>query len=243
MKGAFFQKPYEFGLRIDGETWNQDDTVAGELTVKNQGGESLNKDAFKVCLVYGDLRKVRARAEGCFDVIASADLGESGSWSFKLDRNSPITDSSSSLFIAYGSGNALEKVGQLQLIVHPDKIIQEYLAVLQTDFRFVIRTQKMSKGRVEIKLVPPASKAFAMLEHLMLSFQFKGDALEAQYLFHTKKIEATAASVDMKKEKKQTTHSIPPEAYLLPSGRFNHEKVGTFIQEALNHVESKLGFT
>jgi hypothetical protein len=243
MKGIFFQKPYEFGLRIEGEAWNQGDLISGELTIKNPGDEPLNSSGFKVCLTYGDLKKVRAKTEDCFDVLGSADLTRSYSWSFKLDRNSPITDGSSSLFVAYGNGDALEKIGLLQLIVHPDRIIQDFLDVLKTDFRFVVRTQKMNKAMVEIKLVPPASRSFATLEHLMLSFQFKGDVLDAHYLFHTKKVEASAASVDLKKEKKQLKQSIPPDAYRLPNGRFNHEKVGSLIQEALNLVESKFGFT
>ena len=35
MKGTFFQRPVEYNLWIDGESWRQGDTVSGELTVRN----------------------------------------------------------------------------------------------------------------------------------------------------------------------------------------------------------------
>jgi hypothetical protein len=250
MKGTCFQKPLEFNLRIDGESWQQGESIVGSLTVKNHGPTSVPLSAIHARLAYGELKKVRAKSQDAFKVISeSKSEGTLESqkevtipFKFETDRNCQITDTSGSLFLVYGDGDATEKLGQLQLAVHPYWVIQEFVKTFQTDFRFVVKTQKAGKGTVEIKLVPPVSQAFATLEQVIFSFKFQGDALEMQSAFHTKKVEASAASVDLKKEKKASHHVFEAKQYLLPSGRFNHDTIVPMIREVLSAVEAKTLF-
>jgi hypothetical protein len=237
MKGTFFQKPLEFSLNITGETWKQGDDIAGTLEVKSHAAGAEIPKA-KVHLAYGHLKKAHAKDPAAFTVLQSADA--SPEWKFKTDRNAPITDSTHSLFILYGSGDDLSKFGHIQLIMKPYWIIEEFLKELQVAFRFVVKTMKSNKGVLDVKVAPPDSRAFAAVEQAILSFSFDEDILNISARFDMKKIEATAASVDMKKEKKSFEKSYRPLDYLTSSGRFNHVQMTVAMQEILDVAEQKI---
>lgn len=248
MKGTVFQRPLEFNLVIDGESWQQGDPIFGTLTVRNHGKEPLDMSEVCLHLALGELKKVRLKSPEAFDVLKSAELGANGqlqpgsstefSWRFETDRNFPITDNLKSPFILYGRGTALEQLGQLELAVNPFAIIDEFIKTLQIQFRFVVKGRKWSKGKVEFKLAPPDSKALGMVEHLNAQFQFEQETLNVKYSFHVKKLEATAASVAMSKGKKETEQSFTLQDYRLPSGRLNHERIERGIAAAIELVQS-----
>jgi hypothetical protein len=154
-------------------------------------------------------------------------------WSFTLDRNCPITDNISSLFLLYGQGEATEKLGQLELTVQPFSLIQEFLKTFQIQYRFVLKGQRTSKDAIEAKLAPPDSQAFATLDNIAVSFRFEGEILHVGYKFNVKKIEATAASVEVGKKQKALNQELGPELYKTSSGRVNHDKLEAAIKEAL----------
>jgi len=251
MKGTFFQKPFEFNLKVEGETWRQGDPVSGSLTVKNHGPTATQEmNEVRVQLVRGELKKVRAKSADAFtpltavktataspvqkELAAGNDL--SFPWSFETDRNCQITDSLGSLFVIYGYGQADEKIGQLQLNFEPFGLIQDFLQIVTIQFRFVIKSRKSRKGAVEVKLSPPTSKNFLKLEGLTLTFRMSGEDLEVEYGFNLKKMEASAAGVEINKEKKELVQTYAPHEYRIPSGRLNHERLEAGIQEALNQM-------
>jgi hypothetical protein len=236
MKGIFFQKPLEYSLNITGETWKQGDEIAGSLHVKAHAGGDI--PAAKVHLAYGNLKKAHAKDPKAFTVLQTAEARPE--WRFQTDRNAPITDSTHSLFILYGSGDDLGKYGHIQLIVKAYWIIEEFIKELEVGFRFVLKTMKSNKGILEAKIAPPTSRSFAAVEQAILSFHFEGDALNVAARFDVKKLEATAASVDMKKEKRESQKSYLPTDYLTSSGRFNHDKMEPAIREILSVAESKV---
>jgi hypothetical protein len=252
MKGVSFQKPLELRLEIDGENWQQGDPVAGRLTVKNHGPEPLALAEMGVHLGYGKLKKVHQKGGDALEIIASKLMSANESvragqettfeWSFQTDRNCPITDNLSSMFILYGRGANPEQLGALQLTVRPYSLIREFVDAVTTQFRFVAKGQKSSKGVVETKLAPPDSKGFAMLESLVLRMRFEGEKLEATYVFNVKGMEASAAAVDLKKKKKEVHQSFLPTDYLTSTGRVNHERLEAAIKTALSEVESKISF-
>lgn len=256
MRGIFFQKPLEFGIKTDGESWRQGDTMSGILTLRNHGTEPVSIDP-RVVLAAGELKKVRAKSEGAFRTLAEwgdfsrpIQLGPQQahelSWSFTLDVNAPITDSSKSPFLLYGASSTpdqLDQLGQLQLNIVPSLVFEEFLNVFQARFRFVVKTRKFSKERVEVKLAPPDGQAFAALEHLMVGLEFsKSDreTLHIHYTFTTKRLEASAASIDVSKQKKALFQEISSGQYRLPSGRLDDERFEAAIREALDAGESKL---
>ncbi len=250
MKGTVFQRPLEFNLRVDGESWAQGDLIAGVLAVKNHGKEPVALNGIQVQLALGKLSKVRQKAADAFKIQEAAAMDPTGSlaaggeasfeWKFQTDRNCPITDNLSSLFLLYGQGEATPQLGQLELPVQAYGLIQDYLKTLNIQFRFVLKGQKASHGRVEAKFTPPASQAFALLDHVLVYFRFEGEALEVSYVFQVKKLEATVSSFEVQKKKKEFTQSLAPSQYRLSSGRVNHEGLELSIKEALGHVESKM---
>ena len=249
MKGAFFQKPLEFQLRVEGETWHQGNPVHGTLEVKNHGSEPFPLVNARIELALGGLKKVREKVPGAFRPIAalpwegSAVLapGESASfsWSFQTDRNCPITDTGHSLFLLYGAGDAPEKMGQLQLAFQPDAIVLEFLKTLSIQFRFVKKTQKSTKDHVETKLSPPDSKNFSMLEYLFLLTRFEGDELGLRYRFQVKKVKPTPGSPEVAKDKKEIEQRLGSAQYLQPSGRINFDAFENAIREALLEIDPK----
>jgi hypothetical protein len=237
MKGIFFQKPLEYSLNVNGETWKQGDPITGSLVVKSHASDVLAPSA-QVHLAYGHLKKAHAKDPKAFEILASASAGPD--WKFETDRNAAITDSVHSLFILYGSGDDLSKYGHLQLVVKPYWVIEEFIKELGVGFRFVVKSLKSSKGLLEAKVAPPTSRSFAAVEQAILSFRFEGDLLEVGATFNLKKIEATAASVDVKKEKREVQKNYRPIDYLTSSGRFNHERMEEAIRDILSAGESKV---
>ncbi len=252
MKGTSFQKPLEFHLAVEGESWTQGETLAGTLGIKNQGTDPVYTASLQLHLAYGNLKKVRQRAPGALKILKSASFGESGelapqeerklSWSFTTDLNFPITDSSNSPFLLYGKEDAPEKLGQLQLIILPAPVIQEVIRALTIQFRFVLKAQKSGKGWVEFKLAPPDSRAFASVEQLILSARLEGEDLQLRYGFQVKSLDSTPAAFDVKKTKKELDQALSPSEYKVPSGRWNHERIEGSLREALSAVESKIVF-
>ena len=247
MKGVFFQKPFELCLQVDGETWSQNDEITGYFTAKNPGSAEATLELPRVFLVEGQLAQVRQKSPRAFEVLSpvvsesSKKMGsqkeEKFTWKFKLDRNCSITDKSSSLFLLYGQGESLEKLGQLQLIVYPEKTIGEIIQTWQTQFRFVLKTQKSNKGCVEIKFAPPDGRAYAAIEQMIASFCFENENLKAKYVFSVNKIDASVGNMELKKTKKEFNQVFVLSQYKTSTGRYHHEE----MEKAIQTIMSQLG--
>lgn len=252
MKGTFFQSPLELNLTVEGETWVQGSTLNGALVLKNRGSAPVTADGIRVVLARGDLKKAKLKKPGAFALLqetltsgfATFEPGQdfSFSWSFKTDLNAPVTDSLSSLFVLVGRGDALETYGSLQLNFQPAPVIQEWVRIFLANHHFAFRFYKGSKGHVEAKLGAPSGQAFASLDHLVVSFSFVGTTLTAESEFHLKKVEATAASFDVKKHVKSISHTLNEVQYLTSSGRIHFESIEAAVAEAVALVESKILF-
>ena len=267
MKGTVFQRPLEFNLQVEGETWAQGDVIKGVLVVKNHGNEPASLADVRVRLALGKLSKVRQKVSDAFKIVSTAAIVRQGAeapvdrtfimdpngvvqpggeasfeWKFQTDRNCPITDNLSSLFLVYGRGEATDVLGALQLAVQPHSLIRMYLDALNIEFRFIPKGQKASKGRVEAKFDPPSSQNYASLESAVLFFRFEGENLVIDYVFNVKKIEANAASFEVQKKAKELTHTITPRQYLNSSGQVDHGCLEESIKDALSTVAAKILF-
>jgi hypothetical protein len=241
MKGALFQKPFEFSVEIEGESWHQGQTLTGTLRARSHGSAEELLEGVRVALACGDLSAVRKKDEGAFEILDSLLL-ESGRrlppggeetlpWSFPLDRNCVVTSSRESLYILYGRGESAPKLGALQLIVGPDPVLLELVKVFQIGHRFVVKSARSVKGRVEFKLAPPATRAFGALEQCTLSCRFEGERLEARYIFQLKRIDPETGALILKKEKMEFDQSFGPEQYLTPGGRLASERFEASVKE------------
>jgi sporulation-control protein spo0M len=247
MKGTFFQKPAEYHLLVEGESWCQGDRIRGALTVRNHGGEALPLDDLRIALARAHASKVKQKSPQAFSLLGAVTPGASRSvapgqaetfaWEFETAPDCPVTDGSASLYLLYGRGTASETQGQLQLRIVPVAWIQHFLDTIQTQFRFVQKSTRASaKGFVEVKLAPPSAKAFNFVEQLVLSLRFDGERLEAQYAFALKTVDATSGPMALKKVKKEYEQSFGPSDYRLASGRYHHERMEAAIREVLGQL-------
>ena len=127
MRGVFIQKPLEFRLEVPIEFATQGDTVPVSLTVKNHGSESVALSALSLELALGNLKKVKAKADDAFEELVQSELDQTSvispgsessfSWSFALDRNSPISDKNQAPYFLYGNSVVRSHIGQLPLTV------------------------------------------------------------------------------------------------------------------------------
>ena len=238
MKGTSFQKPLEFNLSVDGESWRQGDAISGLLKTRSHGTEdgteAIDWSEIGVYLAHGDLKKIRAKTEGAFKIIAShTATSEESQWKFQTDLSAPVTDSTSSLFLIYGFGKAYEKLGQLQVNLTPSQVLEDFLKIFQIQHGFVRKSVKAGKGKTETKFAPPSSKEFVRLELLLIKAHFAGETLEVECEFNEKKIEASAAALEVKKQKKQIKQSFGSTQYRTSSGRFNYETMEAAVAEIL----------
>lgn len=248
MKGTFFQKPVEFKIEVAGESWHQGAPLSGKLMIKNHGTEVLQGSDVPVRLAYGVLKKVRAKAPSSLSVLAEASApagweitpGAEGGWewSFRLDRNVPVTDASASLFLIYGRGAILEQLGQLQLNIAPSEAIEVFLKAWTIHFRFVLKSIKFAtrrdSGWVEAKLAPPSAREFAFVEHVIAAFrEDQTGGLDVRVTFAIKKLEATAASLQSTREKREFSARLEASELRVPSGRFNTDAIEAVIAQAV----------
>lgn len=247
MKGSFFQKPFEYRLVVEGETWAQGETLRGSLEARLHGGsDPLPK--LRLQLANGELKKVRAKDPAAFEPVHSIALapksfGEPVEWSIPTRLDFPITDSGSSLFLLYGrEDEPAQSLGQLQLNLVPAPVIQEFIRIFTIRFRFVLKTLKAGKkGSVEAKLTPPAGSALSNLEFAAVKFSFAAEDLNVAYSFQVKTVDATSASsLTFKKAKRETQQDFQKSSYLTPSGRFDDDAFEAGIREALKEAEPKL---
>jgi hypothetical protein len=244
MKATFFQKPLEFNLVIEGESWRQGDAVSGSLLVKNHGSDELDASEIRVVLAQGAITKVRKKDSGAFTAISAQSMDAqkvlpgkqaSFSWKFETERNCAVTEKSSSLFVLYGKGESLDSLGQIQLVIHPYFVIEEYLKSLQTQFHFVLKSLKSNKGWLDCKMAPPSSRNFASVEQLLLSFHFESDTLMVHYRFDVKKLEALAATTTLSKQTREFEQSINSTQYLR-NERFNYEFIEASIRDVMGQL-------
>jgi hypothetical protein len=246
MKGTYFQKPLQYSLNVEGESWHQDQEITGQFSIRNMGAEPIELKVPRVILAYGDLNEVRKKSPDAFEAVTPI-VNESSkkldpqkeitfSWNVKLDRNAAVTDKSASLFLLYGADEAIEKLGHLQLIVNPEPVIGEFLKTWQIHFRFVLKTQKANKGLVEVKFAPPDGRAYAAIEQMLVQFRFEKENLEAKYVFSVNRIDAGPGSMALKKTKMEFKQTFQPMQYKTSSGRYHHEEMEKSAQTILDQL-------
>ncbi|MBY0516385.1 MAG: hypothetical protein K2P81_05725, partial [Bacteriovoracaceae bacterium] len=133
MKGAFFQKPFEWQIELIGETWEQGSELKGSISVKNCTSESVPLIG-KVILGEAEIKKIQSRdpkaykSEDCFDLPSSIELksNEVQSWplNFKIPENCSVTDKKISFYVGYGPTG---KDSNLQINIVPKKIFGEII--------------------------------------------------------------------------------------------------------------------
>lgn len=237
----------EFRLEVEGSEWRQGDTLNCELTVKNRGGGAAQLQSGFIRLCCGQSKKVKEKSADAFQTVAESPRGEratlapgeihSITWSVPLDVNCPVTDKSQSLYLVCGANGDENIAGNLQVNVLPHEHIDAVHTLLENTYCFVLKGLKSKNGAVEAKFKPPLGKLYPTVDHLLLSTRFVDGALSLSYRFQVKKLQATPASIELKKGQSTFEATLEPSKYLFPGGQINHAPLEEAIGQALKTVE------
>jgi hypothetical protein len=202
MKGMSFQNGVEFRITIEGESWTPGSTIQGRI-------ESKPVAKGQVYLAEGIDKKVKTKSADAFVILQEKDLTTAPyDWSFDLPIDSRISDKSGSLYLLYGHGENLEKLGQLRLNILPQPMITDLVDLLCTHFRFALKSYGAGKsGMTEVKLDPPSSKDWAMLEGLTLLCKSQASTLDCKFQFLRNEVDATKGGLSTKNVKRDIQRS------------------------------------
>ncbi len=247
MRGVFLNPPLEFRLEVPTEDFCQGDVVEGTVSVKNHGTTPMAVPDLCVKLALGDAKKVKAKAEGAFEEIVSAEIeqgvevgpGASSiqAWSFVLDANCPISDRAQGPYLLFGKASSQASLGHLPLAVKPHKHVQAVLDTMETVFNFTNKGVSSKAGSVMGKFKAPDSRRLSLVEELNVSFRFEGEGLAVSYLFKVKRFDTSLATKgDVKKGKVEVSQNWPLSQYTFGEGFIQQEFVERSINEALDLV-------
>jgi len=202
MKGMSFQNGVEFRITIEGESWAQGDHIQGKI-------ESKPAAKGLIYLAEGVDKKVKSKSPDAFIVLQEHESTQAPyEWKFQLPIDTRISDKTGALYILYGHGENIEKLGQLRLNIVPHPHLKDLMDLLTTEFRFALKSVSAGKkGTVEVKFDPPSAKDWAMLEQLVLICKFSNTELDCKFQFHRNEVDATKGGLSTKSAKREISRT------------------------------------
>lgn len=248
MRSMFIQSPLEFRLEVQGDAFVQGASIPCLLTVKNHGSAPTALPELTLRLALGKLKKVKAKDPGAFEMLSVGEVERGGDvppgaelsfqYTFTLDKNSPVSDKSSSPYILFGNSSEISSLGQLLLTVAPHPHIRSVFDSLTTTYSFLNKGESWKAGETTAKLKAPDAKRFSMVEELNLSCKFDGDALLLNYSFTVKKFENVMVKVSVQRGKTEVAQRWERSGYIFGDGFVRQEYVEKMVDEALSVVSS-----
>ena len=243
MKGFFFQRPVEFHLFAEGEEWVQGDQIHGTLRVKNLENDSVNLEMLQVGLAYGVFKKIKAKDTDAWSKIQTQVLAQNITvspqeeqhyrWVLDLAADYPITDNIGSLFLFYGDQN-LYSQGRIDVRMKLFPFLQSFLQTFETQFRFQKKYEKSKLEFTEVKLIPPDSREFPTLDHILCLLRIHEGMMEVHYNFKMKSLGRNVEQDKMEVIRKKREHQQKfTETQYAQGGFPNRECYRQAIQEAL----------
>lgn len=248
MKGTFFNKPLEWNIETNEESWQQGGVVSGTLKVKNHGSETLHLTDAGVGLCYADIKKVHAKAEGILKPevklpITQKEIKTQESielpFSLTLPENCAVSDKKATFFLTYGNGST---ENHLQLKIEPKVLYGKLISLLDTFYRFKVKEYKGCKKGVEYKLLPPTARDMANLDSLNLTFSTDGVNLNLDFDFQVKKLETSGVTNKINKETIKINKVISPKEYSLGRDMINQDQLLKIFEAVIGEVKLKSVF-
>lgn len=248
MKGTFFNKPLEWNIETDKESWSQGDEVKGVLRVKNHGPETVSLQDAGVALAHAEIKKVHARSEGAlkFDVketFPQSDLDKDQTielpFSLILPANCPVTDKKASYYLSYGRDHT---ESHLMLKIEPNPLFGKVIGLLDTFQRFKLKEFKSGKNGVEYKLIPPTSREMANLDSLILTLTIQEKNLQMDYDFQVRKLDTAGVTTKVNKVGVKLSRNLLPKEYSLGYDMINQDALLKSIESVMGEVKLKSVF-
>ncbi|MDD4974028.1 MAG: hypothetical protein PHY93_06735 [Bacteriovorax sp.] len=247
MKGTIFSRPLEYNIIANGEKWHQGDKIKGCLKIRNHGAEKIDLPFLKISLAVGHFKKIKSKDKKAWEFLAETTLGEQFSigvseekeffWDFGLPEDCQITDKDRSVYLTFSDhDDDIWPTGQLELVIGPKLVIQQFLEIFENFLRFKVVQTKFSKGMVEIKLNPPTSKELSHVESLVLRMKEIDKTLNVEYIFNINVFEMVAGNLMAQKKIKQFDQKLTSKQLYIYGDSLNHDfiisSISTVIKEA-----------
>lgn len=248
MKGTYFNKPLEWNVETDKESWVQGESIKGILRLKNHSSEPIELTDAGVAIACADIKKIHARSQGALKFEATAiflektlmpSMGIELPFELKLPDNCAVTDKKSSYYLAYGIGHS---ESHLMLKIEPNTLFTKVIGLLDTFYRFKLKEYKSAKNGVEYKLIPPTARDMANLESLNLIFALQESNLRMEYDFQVKKLDTSGVTNKVNKESVKILKSLSPKEYSLGRDMINQDFLLKSIEQVIGEVKLKSVF-
>jgi len=250
MRGLFLSRSIEFRLDVQGDTFEQGQSVVCNLKFINRGAGPIILASPTLRLALGDQKLVKAKDPAAFELLLQAEVERgielapgaefSASHTFNLDLNFPITDKAKAPFLLYGDSENVTELGQLPLTVTPHKHLRMIFDTLSTVFSFLPKGESSKNRWTSVKLKPPESRSMSLVDELNLEVRFNNDGLELVYCFNVKKLDASQAKVGVRKAKTEVKQVWSRQDFLFGGDFIRQEFVEAKIKEAISEVSSGL---
>lgn len=249
MKGTIFLKPLEYSIIADGEKWRQGGKIKGSLKIKNHSGEKVEFASLKMALESGNFKKIKSKDKKAWGVLAKLLLGENisvapngemeFSWQFDLPEDCQITDKDGSLYLTFYQKDEEWPLGQLELVVEPKLVMDQFLEIFENFLRFKVVQKKYSKGMVEIKLNPPSSRELGHIESLVLRMKEVDKTLDLEYNFNVNVFETVAGNVMTQKKTLKMNKKMTSKEYYIYGDSPNHDYIKASIDSVIKEASPK----
>lgn len=246
MKGLIFLKPLEYNIAADGEKWRQGDKIKGLLKLKNHSAERIDLPFLKLSLAAGNFKKIKNHDKRAWENLTETTLALPLTinaseeiefpWDFVLPEDCQITDKDGSVFLTFQDKAELWPAGQLELVIEPKLIINQFLEIFQNFLRFKIKDTKFSKGMIEIKMTPPSSRELGHIDSLVLRVKEVDKTLDLEYNFNMHVFETINGNVLTQKKSMHVGQKLTSKQFYIygdsPNQDFIISSVSALIKEA-----------
>ena len=151
MKGTFFQRPLEYKLDIEGESWEQGSTIKASLIINNHSSEEVDLSNIGAHLCLATTKKLKAKDDTAFTFLETIPMTQAFvkanssvdlNFLFSLPTDCAITENTLSLYILCGNKNKPFDGGILQLNIVPTSTITSFIEVFENFFKFKFKALK-----------------------------------------------------------------------------------------------------
>jgi len=234
MKGVSFQNGVEFRVVIEGESWSQGALIQGKIEAKPIAQT-------QVLLAEGMDKKVKLKSPDAFIILEEALIKTSPyEWKFQLPIDARISDTKGSLYLLYGHGENIEKLGQLRLHILPHLMLRDLSDLITSHFRFALKTISSGKsGGTEFKFGPPSNNDWKMLDELALQLKISPEILDVKFIFHRQEVDALKGGLATKSVKREVIRSWNiPQIILSFNQRLDKEILAIEIDKVISEYRN-----
>jgi len=248
MKGMFFQKPLQYSIELDGESWGQGSQLTGKLKVENLGKEALSLAGIGAHLCFGNIKKLKAKDKSGIEVLQSIEIPNSSikpsqaielPLDYQLKEDCSITDSQGTMLVTCGEVSNPFAVGILNINISPSKPILDFIEIFELFFKFKFKPLKNKKDFIEAKVDAPDSKPWSSIQSLTVKMKVHESQLEIHFNFKLKKMIYDTSGMNTKDSTLEIKKILTEKEYKGHGGSPNQEGIRRVIDETLEKVKLK----